>query len=1065
MSVLWNEIFGKGGPVRFMKTHVVLLVCLIAAVAALLAQAPIGTIAGVVTDESGALVPNATVSITNPETGLKRDLLTTGDGSFSAPALAAGRYEVRVTAPGFRVLVRQATVVTGSTTTVDMQLQVGATADVVTVESATAQISYDSHKIDGVVSRRQIDSLPLNGRGFLQLAFLEPGVSVSTGSTSQYNAQFTVSILGGSNSQAAITVDGGNIRDGVNGNSSQNFSQEVVEEFQLSSVNFDLSTGITGTGAVNIVTRSGGNQHHGAGYYLFRDHNMAAYPALNRSAFNPDPFFARRHAGFVIGGPIKKDRLFFFVNFEHTNQDSVVSFQPNSTRFPGLAGNFGSPYTGKQFSARFDYRINTSHNLFARYSHDGNASFGPAGGPQYPSNWLRNTNWSDQSLMGLTSTFTAAMVNDARISYQYWQNRNLFPREEDCPGCVGLGFPQMQIAGTNITIGNTSNATQGRDLRKYGFTDTMTWQQGSHRHRFGFNIEHAPGTGFWGFADPGAGAVWGPDLMVANRIPLALWGLPDVLTTGADVLKLPLYAITLGIGNPGQPPPYNIDKAKSNNRYKFFWQDTWRIKPRFTLNYGLAWQVESTVVNHDIDKGAYLGAILDGTQASKRDTNNFSPALGFAWNVGSDNKTVIRGGAGLYYDTQELWERLQERALIGPFGNGRVPFPGTGVPSPIALASPAPGLPAVNRGTSVLDFRTAPTAFTLGHLMQVMGPVRAGLDQQLSNPNPTSLAIRGVDVFKTGDNIIPVNYPITYSEHFNLGVQRELRRDLVVTADFVFRQFIHTDLSNLDYNRFQRASGPVIRRCTAAETNNPAIACSNGVLTVRTPGGRGNYKALLVRVDKRFANRYQFLASYALQDEMGVNGVQNLDNWFSSWGPSGSRHRLNISAIVDLPWKFQLSFISASASRGPVMPNISAIDLDGDGTNNEPLPGVSYNGFNRGLGRSDLETAINNFNQKYAGTTTPRNQRVPTLAVPASYEFGDLFSSQDLRLTKVFSWGERPWNVKVFGEVFNMFNVANLGGFSFDLTNPTFGRPTSRAGQVFGSGGPRAFQLGARFEF
>ena len=289
-----------------------LVVVLLVGAVALYAQAPTGTISGAVTDESGAVVPNASVTITNKDNGFTRTVTTNAEGLYSAPSLPAGQYEVRVEMQGFRTLVRQAEVQVGGTTTVEMRMQVGQSKEVVTVESASAQIEYDKNSIDGVVNREKIQDLPLNGRSFLQLAALEPGVTVSAGTTNQYNRLFSISILGGNSGRTNITVDGGSIRDAIEDTgASMNFSQEVVQEFQLSSAVFDLSTGIGASGAVNVVTRGGSNDFHGSGYFFFRDHNMAAYPGLARNPLALDPFFARRNPGFYVGGPILKDKLFF----------------------------------------------------------------------------------------------------------------------------------------------------------------------------------------------------------------------------------------------------------------------------------------------------------------------------------------------------------------------------------------------------------------------------------------------------------------------------------------------------------------------------------------------------------------------------------------------------------------------------------------------------------------------------------------------------------------------------------------------------------------------------------
>ncbi|MBL8179260.1 MAG: TonB-dependent receptor [Bryobacterales bacterium] len=1035
---------------------------LILAVAAASAQVPTGAIDGVIKDESGAVIPGASVSIRNRSTGASRSTKTSQEGAYSAPLLPAGEYEIRVEAKGFRSALMNATVQTGSTTSALIEMQVGITAEVVTIEEAGAQISYDSHKIDGVVTRKQIQELPLNGRSFLQLAFLEPGVSVATQSLAQYNAQFSVSVLGGNGAMTAITVDGGNSRNALDGGTQQNFSQEVVQEFQISSVNMDLSAGLGGTGAVNIVTRSGGNEYSGAAYFFYRNNDMAAYPALRRNALNPDPFFARRQSGFWLGGPIVRNRAFFFFNLEHNNQDGVVTVQPASSFFQALAGNYVSPYTATQLSPRFDFRLSNNHNLFLRYSHDGNKGNAPRNVPQPPSNWLINTNFSDQSVIGLTSTFGANLVSDFRFVYGYWKNRNLFPSQQDCPACIALGLPEINFIDSGLVLGNTANATQGRDLRNFNWNENVTLQMGKHRMKFGAQMERSPGKGFWGFADPAVAFVYGPDILfqLGGQNLLNLFGLPREFRTNADVERLPVFAFVMGIGDPSQPPPYNVDIARFNNRYNFFWQDSWRVRPNFTLNYGLGWLFESTVANHDLDRPALLAPLVgqEGLAPTKKDYNNFSPTLGFAWAPQSSGKSVVRGGAGLYYDTRILSQRLRERALLGPLGNGRAQVPGSSV-----LNRPEFGIAGLPNNIG-LEFRSGPTPFSLGHLNRILPTIRAEAERALARTS-FDLGIRGIEVAKSGTDLIPHEYPTPYSTHFNIGMQREIFGDTLLSADFVTRHFIHQLFAGVDLNRFQRVQGPVIPRCNAAQAANPKALCSTGSFAFFLPADRTRYKALLIKADKRFSKRFQFTASYALQDRHGNNGLPNLDNWFAGWGPQTGPHQLNVSGIVDLPGKLQLSFITSHGSRPPVMPIISGIDFDGDGSDFEPLPGAAYNGFNRGLGKADLAGLVEEFNQRYAGTRTSRGQQVPRLSLPANYEFGDAFHSTDFRLTRFFEFGERH-RLSVFAEMFNAFNIANLGGHNFTLNNTAaFGQPTTRTSQIFGSGGPRALQLGARLSF
>ena len=1045
-----------------------------------LAQAPTGTISGTVQDPSGAVVQSAVITLTNNSTGEVRNLVTGADGLYNAPALAAGAYTVRVAVAGFRTAVREATVETGATTTVDMRLEVGASTEVVNIEAATAQIEYDNHAIAGVITRQKIQELPLNGRSFLNLAFLEPGVTVSPGTTAQYNSLFSVSVLGGDSNKTAITVDGGNIRNSIEGNTGMNFSQEVVQEFQISSVNFDLSTGITSVGAVNVVTRSGGNQFHGSGYFFFRDHNMSAYPGLARNALSPDPFFARRNPGFWIGGPVKKDKLFFFFNYEYLNQTQVVTFVPNVPSAAGLAGNYFSPYSGKNLSAKFDYALSQKHHLFARYSHDGNSGIGPNGSTQQlPSHWLRNTNWSDQTVLGVTSTMGPRWVNDFRFAYQYWHNRNLFPSTSDCPGCIGLGFPEVSVTGTNVTVGDTSNATQGRDLRRFNWLDTVSWQKGAHSVRFGGEVEFSPGTGFWGYCDPACTVVAPPELVRSNvpapLLPLLFPTLPGAIRTNADFLNLPFLGGVVGIGDPSQPPPYNIDQAKTNDRFRLFAQDSWRITPQLTLNYGLAWNFESTLVNRDLPKPQFLAPVY-GNDLSPTNNNyhNFSPALGFAWTPDKAGKTVIRGGFGIYYDTEMLYHRLQERAFIGPVGNGRIQFPTTGFTNifpgivnlslggaPVPVGAPLPSGQLIN--------------LTLGQYLQIQQQQAPIVTAQLAPKNLNDLTVTNIDINKAAAQLYPHDYPVQHGLHFNIGVQRQIRTDMALTVDFTRRVYLNTLLDEIDYNRYDRfingVRSPVIPPCPAAQKNIPAVECSNGPITFWTPGGRAVYNAMLVKFDKRFSRRYQLTASYALTDQHGYNGIRDLDHWNSSWGPQGARNILNVSAIVDLGWGFQLGLISQSSSRGPVEPFVKGVSLTGDGSSDAPLPGLAYNCLNRGCGTSDLQQAVSSWNQNYAGTKDALGKTIPQVVLPSSYALGRGFNSQDVRLTKTFTFNER-YKTSVFVEGFNVFNIANLGGYNFNLdqvtpTNQTFsfGQPTTRATQVFGSGGPRAFQLGARFQF
>ena len=453
-----------------------------------------------------------------------------------------------------------------------MPMTLGQTQEVVTVEAASAQINYESHNITGVIQRNEIQNMPLNGRSYLQLAALQPGVTISPGTVAQFNVLFTVSVMGAGN-RTAVTIDGGNVSDNIDvggGMSSMNFSQETVQEFQLSEVNFDIATPIAAGGAINVVTRSGTNDWHGSGYFFFRDHNMAAYPNLKRIPGVDSPFFVRRNPGFSIGGPLKKDKLFFFFNYEFLNQVQAISIQPTTADFAPLINTYGSPYASKQISLRFDYHLSSKHTLFLRYSHDGNHGAGQALTSGDPSNWPLNTNWADQSIIGLTSSLTPTIVNDIRFQYNYWNNHNYQAAASACSlPCVAAGtvpnlfggsplaFPSVfTFLGSNMPpVGPNFNAPQGRNTRRFELVEALSWQKGSHRLKFGGDLNPTKSAGLWGFCTPMCVGAFSPAYTRAVLVPAlgqatfnALFPtLPTVLHSDADVANLPVLNINSSI--------------------------------------------------------------------------------------------------------------------------------------------------------------------------------------------------------------------------------------------------------------------------------------------------------------------------------------------------------------------------------------------------------------------------------------------------------------------------------------------------------------------------------------
>lgn len=1056
--------------------------CVAAGVGVAWAQAPVGSLTGTAHDSTGGVMPGVAVTVTNKDTGAQRQIATSAEGMFSAASLPAGNYTVTAAAEGFHNLELNATVQAGQVTTLDLLMEIGAASDVLTIKDEAAQIDYASHTIAGVITQSRIESLPLNGRDFLQLSMLEPGVSASPNKVGQFNKQFDVSILGGSsaNNSVRITVDGATVQDSINGGTQQNFSQEVVQEFQLSSTNFDLSTGIGAGGAINVVTRSGGNDFHGSAFFFFRDHNMAAYPYLARDPNGPaSPFFARRQEGYWLGGPVKKEKLFFFSSLEHKNQTAVFSASPSDPLFLNFVTNTGSPYHANELTERLDWRIGSRNNAFLRYSHDGNNSFAPPGNGDLPSDWNVNTNWADSGVASLISVLTPATVNEFRYSYTYWSNSNLPPTAAQCPApCLGLDGPMITVVGVNMfALGNAPTAPQTRLVRRHTFADNLSSQKGTHAIKFGGYWEYQKGTGTYAYFDPAAMELWSPaqvqtfNAAVAPQYRIAI---PTTFNTLNDILKLPVYSFQMGIGDPSQPPLFDRGAADHDNLFHLYAEDTWKVRPRFNLNYGLAWSYESGALNYDLSKPAYLAPIFgaNGLGTENHAPHNFSPMLGFAWTVTSDNKTVVRGGAAIYYDTWDVYNRFVERVILGPRGTGRPVLGDSVFFGAIAGLAGFASLPADIRPTSL---QSEPTAFTGNGLERLMGLFVSGAQKELGPPGNTDLSVRNVQLFKTGQGLIPANFRLPYSEHVSLGIQREVRSDLVLSADFVFRQYMHQLINNTDLNHFYSAAGPVIPKCQAGQALDVTAECSSGVIEGNISGARSHYKGILIKADKRFSHRTIGTLAYAYASQYGYNGLVDNSNWLASWGPQGGHQTLTGSLVVALPWGIQLSGITSYQSAPPFEPNLAGIDLNGNGSvevlgmnvlGGSPLPGGGYNQFGVSKGKGDLVQLVNAFNQTYAGKLVPGGQQtIPAITLPASYSFPHSFNSQDMRLTKIFRLHGDRWKLSLLGECFNVFNIANLTGYNSALNAPNFGQATERTSNTFGTGGPRAFQLGSRLLF
>ncbi len=583
-----------------------------------------GDVSGTVRDSTGGVLPGATLVLVNIETGVERTSVTNETGRFRIPAVPAGAYTLTVSLDGFATVQRAGlTLEVGQVLAVDVALPPAGVSQEVTVTADAPVIEPGRTQTGAVVSRTEIENLPSNGRDFLSFSTQVAGVTgqqmSGQGSGISFNGQRARS--------NNISVDGVDANGALNGNTRLTLSQEAVREFQVVTSQFAPEFGRAAGGLVNIVSRSGTNDFRGNAFLYVRDESMDA-----RNAFVTEgkPQFERQNYGGTFGGPLKRNRTFFFGAVERMQRDEsgVITISdsavaainavlaarpiPNAGVTSIATGVYPITRRDTLVSFKLDHTLNANNTLAFRYtygeSNEGNAGGVGIGGLVAESGGGGQRN-RDQSFLGTwTQVISPALLGELRVQVA---PRDLTQYANDEVG------PRVSISGV-ATWGRNTNFPVILDETTTQGSYTMSWQRGRHFVKFGGDIAHIASTSSFPVSFAGS----------------CTFGSLTTFTAGTPT------TFTQGFGNP------QIDLP--DTMYAVFAQDSWSLSDRLTLVYGLRYDYDAQPQNVPRDRSNPIEAPLD--DGINRDGNNISPRAGFTWDPIGGGRTLIRGGYGRFYD-------------------------------------------------------------------------------------------------------------------------------------------------------------------------------------------------------------------------------------------------------------------------------------------------------------------------------------------------------------------------------------------------------------------------------
>jgi len=790
------------------------------------AQVITAEIAGVVTDNTGAVVPGATVTAHNLDTGFERTAVSGDGGRYALLSLPPGPYKLTVELTGFATMVREGLVLSlNQKIELDVAMQLATVAEQVTVVAGAPVFSTTDGELGKTLKTEAIDAIPSLGRAYTNLLGLVPGVRQQEGAAAR---------IGGAAYYAnTFKVDGmENDSESVAGAQSR-VTQDAVAEVQVLTNQFSAEFGRAVGGAVNVVTRSGTNQLQGRAFFYQQEGSWNAKNYFARTA--PKPEFTTRNYGGTIGGPLKVDKAHYFVSGERITDDRPVVLvtpgQPNQT--------LNRPTRVFTIFSKGTYLAGPKSTFQLQYLFDTSDAAGEGvSGINQPSNGFRRDIDNHLFIVSNVSVLSSSLVNDAKVQFQ----RRV---QETTPNT--MEGPEIRRPST--VTGRNSGQPFGWDENKLQISDILTNVSGNHTVKAGVNLQV---------------------LFNSDWLSTTAFGGQYVFDTDKpfDANDASTYPIryTLGAGNP--------TTSLDNTILGMFVEDSWKATRSLTLNIGL---------RYDREAGDVVNVFK-----SFPDNNNLAPRLSFAYTIGPERKTVVRGGYGRFF--YRLYGNLGVNMVVG----GALPPDGIGTVTQTVIAFPGYPNPS--------------------------GP----------NPRRTGTAATPLKQggFSDGNEQTP------YADQVSVGVARELGWDFAISADYVHTRGKHNARA-FDKNFPDPVTGlkprPDFAQYWTYDTN-----------------GNMWYDGLMVRLEKRMSHRYQFTASYTLsktQDDTWPLFITQGGGPQAWWNPGAEkalsatsglnadddeRHRLVVSGVVNLPFGFDLSGIVTA--RSPRRFNITTgRDNNGDG--------------------------------------------------------------------------------------------------------------------------------------